>query len=290
MSDKLSDVQARLDSVQDLAAVVGAMRGIAAARAREARARLDGIRTCADTIAQAIGAALTLEQGDSAGTPDLARTNGGRIVIVLCAEQGFVGAFNEHLVAAAERQSGARATEYFFVGDRGALIAKARGMRIAWCAPMIAHASEMPGLGDRLTDALYRRLARGGVDQVTMLHATPQATEPIEIVIKTLLPFDFSRFAGGAQGQAPLTTLPLPRLLARLAEEYVYTQLCEAVLLSFAAENEARLFAMTSAQHNVRAKLAELTGQYRRLRQEEITAEIIELSAQGVAEPNKHER
>ncbi|TAL53487.1 FoF1 ATP synthase subunit gamma [Pandoraea sp.] len=289
MSDRLSDVQARLDSVQDLAAVVGAMRGIAAARAREARARLDGIRTCAGTIAQAIGAALALEQAGPAGAPRATQTGGGRIVVVLCAEQGFVGAFNEHLVGAAERQAGARPTEYFFVGDRGALIARSRRMRVGWCAPMIAHASEMPGLGDRLTDALYRRLARGGMDEVTLLHATPQAVEPIEIVSKTLLPFDFSRFAGGVPGQAPLTTLPLPRLLARLAEEYVYTQLCEAVLLSFAAENEARLFAMTSAQHNVRAKLAELTGEYRRLRQEEITAEIIELSAQGVVEPGKRE-
>jgi F-type H+-transporting ATPase subunit gamma len=50
-------------------------------------------------------------------------------------------------------------------------------------------------------------------------------------------------------------------------------------MLSFAAENEARMTAMIAARGNVARKLDEVVGSCRRLRQEEITSEIIELSA-----------
>ena len=59
--------------------------------------------------------------------------------------------------------------------------------------------------------------------------------------------------------------------------------LCEEVMLSFAAENEARMEAMIAARSNVVRKLDELVASFRRLRQEEITGEIIELSVGSVS-------
>jgi hypothetical protein len=97
VTERLSDVLERINSVRQLAAVITAMRGIAAARSREARSRLDGIRAYASTVGQAIGVALAL-------MPEQARPparRDGRIVIALCAEQGFAGAFNEHVLDAA---------------------------------------------------------------------------------------------------------------------------------------------------------------------------------------------
>jgi F-type H+-transporting ATPase subunit gamma len=66
-------------------------------------------------------------------------------------------------------------------------------------------------------------------------------------------------------------------LLAELAEEYVFAELCEALTLSLAAENEARMRAMAAAKSNVSKMLDELIARVRQLRQEEITNEIIEL-------------
>jgi F-type H+-transporting ATPase subunit gamma len=87
----------------------------------------------------------------------------------------------------------------------------------------------------------------------------------------------------------PIVTLPPEQLLDQLAEEYVYADLCAAVILSYAAENEARMQAMIAARSNVERKLDELTASYRNLRQEEITAEIIELSAGTIASTNSVE-
>jgi F-type H+-transporting ATPase subunit gamma len=305
MSNKLSEVQARMNGVHGLESVVGAMRGIAAARSREARSRLDGIRACARIVSAAIGDALlliddhaSLETANARGKQDAA------MVIVLCAEQGFVGTFNEHVIDAALASStgSARAssTEYLLLGDRGIVAATERGLNVGWSAPMVTHADEVPALADRLTGMLFQRLVAGRTTRVSVVHATPNPTASVQTVEQTLLPFDYGRFSATSSAMSsatarrnpPLITLPPQQLLSQLAEEYIFAQICEAIMLSFAAENEARMRAMIAARTNVHDKLEALTGDYRRLRQEEITSEIVELSAGSIAagRPSKKPR
>ncbi len=96
---------------------------------------------------------------------------------------------------------------------------------------------------------------------------------------RSLLPFDFRRFAVPKSAQPPLITLPPALLLARLAEEYVFAELCEAALTAFAAENEARVAAMLAAKGNLQDMLLQLQTLERQIRQDEITAEVVELAA-----------
>lgn len=56
-------------------------------------------------------------------------------------------------------------------------------------------------------------------------------------------------------------------------------QLCKVALHAFAAENEAWMTAMAAARNQIERRLAELEARQRLVRQEEITAEIIELAA-----------
>jgi len=294
MSNKLSEVQARMNGVHGLESVVGAMRGIAAARSREARSRLDGIRACARIVSAAIGDALLLiddHTSHETAAPDRDAKHDAAVVIVLCAEQGFVGTFNEHVIDAALASATAYAqsssAEYLLLGDRGIVAATERGLNVGWSAPMITHADEVPALADRLTGVLFERLVAGRTTRVSVIHATPNPTASVQTVEQILLPFDYGRFSA----TSPATTRPTPplinlapqRLLSQLAEEYIFAQLCEAIMLSFAAENEARMRAMIAARTNVHDKLEALTGDFRRLRQEEITSEIVELSAGSIA-------
>jgi F-type H+-transporting ATPase subunit gamma len=61
--------------------------------------------------------------------------------------------------------------------------------------------------------------------------------------------------------------------------EYVFALLTEAVVESIGSENAARLAAMEAAHDNVEKKLGELHLTAREARQEEITAELLELIA-----------
>ena len=185
MSNKLSEVQARMNGVHGLESVVGAMRGIAAARSREARSRLDGIRACARIVSAAIGDALLLiddHTSHDTAAPNRDAEQDAAVVIVLCAEQGFVGTFNEHVIDAALASATAYAqsssTEYLLLGDRGIVAATERGLNIGWSAPMITHADEVPALADRLTGVLFQRLVTGRTTRVSVIHATPNPAPP----------------------------------------------------------------------------------------------------------------
>ena len=78
---------------------------------------------------------------------------------------------------------------------------------------------------------------------------------------------------------APLLNLAARMLLSDLTADYMHAQLCQAALHAFAAENQARMEAMAAARRQIERQLAVVAATQRRVRQEEITAEIIELAA-----------
>jgi F-type H+-transporting ATPase subunit gamma len=283
VSGKLSEVEGRIGTVHQLESVITAMRGSAAARSHEARSRIAAIQAYAAAVGAAIGEALALApQPDDSQVPIHERSR-AHAVIALCAEQGFAGTFNERVVDAAEKHLTVEGTELLVVGNRGKMVAAERGLVVGWSAPMVAHADEVPRLANHISDAIYSRLEKNQTRRVTVIHAVPAPSASIAIVDRTLLPFDFARFKATPLAIPPLITLPPEQLLADLVEEYVYAELCEELMLSFAAENEARMRAMIAARANVARKLDELVGSFRRLRQDEITDEIIELSVGSIA-------
>lgn len=277
MSGRLAEIETRTATAQQLDAVIGAMRGIAAARSREAQRRLPGIRSSAATVGAAIGAVLAHGRAAQAALsePD----HGARIVIALCSEQGFVGSFNEQVLDYVRPRLDHARCELLLVGTRGEMAANERHLPVAWSSPAASHADDVPSLANRVTDALYVRLGARAVDHVSIIHALPGVAAASEMVEHRLIPFDFSRFPVAGRAVPPLLTLPVERLLPGLVEEYVFVEICEALMLSFAAENEARVRAMLAARTNVRDTLDELTQSYRRVRQDEITADIAELAA-----------
>jgi F-type H+-transporting ATPase subunit gamma len=288
MSGKLSEVEGRIGTVRQLNAVISAMRGIAAARSREARARLAGVRTYSSAVGTAIGTALSLasNRGPQASVGDQREA---RLLIVLCGQQGFAGSFNDRVLDKVAGYVGPVPVEILLVGDRGAMVAAERGLAVTLVAPMVVHTEEVPSLANRISEVLYQRLESKHATRVTVIHAIPGPSGSIEIVERALLPFDFTRFHVTPASIPPIVTLPPEQLLDQLAEEYVYAELCAAAMLSYAAENEARMQAMIAARSNVERKLNELIGSYRNLRQEEITAEIIELSAGTLSSTNSGE-
>lgn len=277
MSGRLGEVAAHLGTTRELGVVVSAMRSIAAARSLEARQRLGGVRAYAATLGTAIGEALALlpEPQRPAGTGDGA---GQRLVLALCAEQGFAGGYNERVLEVAAHELDGAAAGLLLVGERGEMTAAQRGLKPEWTAPMMVHLDEVQALAGSIAEALYARLDGGLMTRVTVVHMLPGEAGRQEVVARPLLPFDYSRFPVAQRSRPPLVSLAPAQLIAGLAEEYVYAELCEALVLAFAAENEARMQAMVVAQGNIEQRRGELQAEYRRVRQDEITDEIIELS------------
>ena len=276
MSGRLADISARIDTVHKLESVIKAMRGIAASRVQEANQHLQSVRSYAATIGTGISQVLARVP------PADERPNGeGHAVVVFAAEQGFAGGFSDRVFDHVARQFDAKDT-LFVVGDRGVSEAVERGWPLGWQAPMVSQPALALGLATRLTDVLFERLAAGAFGSISVVHAAPTAGGA-DIHVDRLVPFDFERFPAADDGDA-LFSLPPTVMLESLVQEYVFAQLAEAALLSFAAENEARMRAMIAAQDNTAETLAQMVATSRQLRQEEITEEILELAVSGLAQ------
>lgn len=273
MTERLADISARIAGIRQLGAVVNAMRGIAAARAQQARAQTTAVESYAAIIAAAIGRALTLiPVGDIATEPD-----GRRALVVFCAEQGFAGAFSERVLDAIAGDI--QTSQLFLVGARGGVVAGERGLAPQWTGAMSSQPANTPKLADAIAEALYPQIADGRIDALEAVFTRWRPGEGPLVERRRLFPLDMDAFRGLADGAAPLVDLGAAALLSELTADYLHAQLCDAALHAFAAENEARMEAMAAARRQIDRQLEALQASERRVRQEEITAEILELAA-----------
>lgn len=274
MTERLADISARIGGVRQLGAVVNAMRGIAAARAQQARGQLAAVDLYAGAIAASIGKALTLMPPEAAsGSSREAKL----AVVVFCAEQGFAGGFSERVLDTVGADlAGA---ELFLIGSRGEMAARERGIAAGWSSAMPPHSPGVPKLADLITEALYARIAAGVISRLDVVFSRWRSGHGVSVERHRLFPYDWSEFAQPANHNPPLVNLAPAALLGELAAAYTHARLCNAALHAFATENEARMEVMTAARSHIDRQLATLQATERQVRQEEITAEIIELAS-----------
>jgi len=284
---RLAELEGQIASVDELDDIVGAMRSLAGMRAQEAQHALPGVRRYAQSLAAAVGAALTLlPEPEPAPRHDAE----GRRALVLCvSEHGFVGGFNERLLDAAEAALTPRDL-LFTLGSRGTAVAVERGRNAIWTRPMATRIGGAPDAVDRLADELYARIARGEISRVTVMFARGrQGAGPTTIVERQLLPLDPKTLTVPPPRQPPLHNLSPRPLVERLMAEYVFALLMEAAVESIASENAARFAAMDAAHDNVTKKLSQLRQTARQERQSEITSELLDLIT-GAEAITKRER
>jgi F-type H+-transporting ATPase subunit gamma len=280
MSDRLAEVSAHLRAVRQVGAVVNAMRGMAGSRAQQARALLPAVRAYAEVATRAIGQAVALQPQER--PPDARRATGlaPPSLIVFGAEQGFVGGFADRVLDAAGAVGEAA---WLMVGARTAMLARERGRALAWQTGLPAHAAALPATALAIAEALFGAIAGAGAGRIEMVVPVWGGSEGVRIERRRLLPLDPAAFALERDGPPPLTTLAPAVLLTQLTEEYVFARICEAAVEAYVAENQARVSAMAGARSKIEAQLVELQQLEHRVRQEAITAEVVELSARAAS-------
>jgi F-type H+-transporting ATPase subunit gamma len=270
---RLAEIRGHIASMSELLDIVGAMRSLAGMRVQEAQRALPGIRRYAESMAESIGAALTLMPPPALET---APARMGRALVLCAAEHGFVGGFNERLALAAEAALGPR-DALFVLGSRGAALLLERQRRPSWTRPMATRLSGAPETVRRLTTELYARIARGEVSRVEVVFGRYRQGGAPTIEHRLLLPLDLTALASKQPRQPPIHNLEPRALLEKLVSEYVFALLTEAAVESIASENAARFAAMESARDNVAKKLEQLRQGARRARQTEVTTELLDV-------------
>lgn len=133
---------------------------------------------------------------------------------------------------------------------------------------------------DALTASVTESYLARSVDEFHILYLRFDSTTRQEPVVERLLPAPFELTRGRTSRVTAFEPEPAA-ILERLLPEFIRQAIDHAFLNSLASEDAARQEAMARASENANDVLTELTATYRRLRQESITTEMLELIGGG---------
>jgi F-type H+-transporting ATPase subunit gamma len=296
------EVRSRIASIKNINKITRAMEMVAAARLRRSEQRIAAMRPYAEGMRK-----LTRLAAEQAGglprVPVLDEHDQlNRVgVVLVTGDRGLAGAFNTNViregVRVRERVRGEGAeTSFSVVGRKGvsALTFRKLDVRTSYVGftdrPAFANARE---IGEELT----ARYVEEDLDRVELVYNRYVSPLTQHVWRQTLLPLQQADVIGEgadedeegdgeqteaerAQARSDWEYEPEPEdLLARLIPEYVTISVYRALLESAASELGARMTAMRNAAENAETMMDELTLEMNRVRQAEITQEILEVVA-----------
>ena len=294
------EVKNRISSVKNINKITRAMEMVAAARLRRAEQRISNLRPYAQSMRKLTQRAAA-EAGNVPRVPVLEDREEMRDVgiLLVTGDRGLAGAFNTNIIRAGTRlkrefEGDGADVSFAAVGRRGvsALTFRGEDLRDSYVGftdrPGFANARE---IGEALTSAYVD----GELDRVEVIYNRYVSPLTQYVRRQTLLPVQQAEVFGEgvpqeeeadeeqselekAHSRALWIYEPEPEeLLARLIPEYVNISLYRALLESAASEHGARMTAMRNAAENAESMIEDLTLEMNRVRQAEITQEILEV-------------
>jgi len=284
---ELREIQHRLESSKALREIVGAMRNLAAIYVRRAEATLRAIRPYADVVETAMRVTLARVSDQHPAAPD----ESPAVALVFASDQGLCGTYNDRVVEAALAfvQGQAASVSLVAIGRRGGQLLARHGTPPILMVPaptsLEGIRAQLPELADRVFHAYTDQHA----ERLFFVYNTYESMGRFGQHVRQVLPPSPETLGEGQArtfGYEPILTGPAAHLLGYLLEEYFYIELYRGLLESHASENGARLLSMTAASTNIDKRLIELTQAYQSVRQDVITAELLDVV--GGAEALQH--
>jgi F-type H+-transporting ATPase subunit gamma len=296
------DVKNRISSVKNVQKITRAMEMVAAARLRRAEERIDQLRPYAQELRKMTRNVAEAAGAEARNVPLLQEREEQRKVGVLLVtgDRGLAGSFNSQIIREGLRLGGelrdeGKDVEYSVVGRRGISSMRFRGEELR---------GDYAGFTDRPSFANARDIAENlvtayvdeEVDRVDLIYNRYVSPMTQYVRRQTLLPIQQAEVFGegieelskdepdvdeelaDAHRKALWVYEPDPdELLAELLPEYAQLSVYRALLESTASEHGSRMTAMRNAAENAKDVISDLTLEMNRVRQAEITQEILEV-------------
>ncbi len=274
------EIRRRIGAVRNIKQITRAMQFVAASKLKRAQDATLASRPYSEKIDEVLADLAAVLGGDE--HPLLARREGGkRLVVLITTDRGLAGPLNTNTIRFAAREITDSTGELAVVtvGRKG--LDAMRRARV----PLEAH---FAGFGDRPSFADIIPLARLVTDaylddtftrvDVVYSHFVSTLTQrPSLVSLLPIQPADDT--AEGIPGNQFIFEPDPAAVLQQLLPRYVATRLFQAVLESKASEESSRMVAMKNATENAADLIDDLTLSYNKVRQSNITREMIEIAS-----------
>ncbi len=285
------DIRRRIKSVKNTAQITRAMQMVASSKMRKAQLAALAGRPYAMLMNDVL-AAVSAGAGDFTHPLIEKREGKKRAVIVVSTDKGLCGALNSNLLREAGRFD-LDTTVYVCAGKKGAQFVHRTKRNLAAefsykDNPQFAEARAISKFAQDL-------FLKGEVDRVDVLYTNfintlsqkPEVRQILPIGKLAALEADLTgESAGGELGKSDVEYLFEPNaadVLGNLLPHYVNFQVFQFLLEAKASEHSSRMVAMKNATDNAKQLIKDLTLEYNKLRQANITKELLEITTAQMA-------
>ncbi|MCI0537617.1 MAG: ATP synthase F1 subunit gamma [Verrucomicrobiales bacterium] len=285
------DIRRRIKSVKNTAQITKAMQMVAASKMRKAQQAALAGRPYA-MLMNSVLAQVTANAGDFTHPLIEVREGQKRAVILVSSDKGLAGALNSNLMREASRFDRDN-TVFIAAGRKGSQFVARTKRRLAAeftykDAPIFAEARAISKFAQDL-------FTKREVDAVDVLFTNFISTLNQKPEVRTLLPvgeikaLDSEVEGGGgetklAAGATEFLFEPSPAaVLGAVLPHYLNYQVYQILLEAKASEHSSRMVAMKNATDNAKQLIKDLTLEYNKLRQANITKELLEITSAAMA-------
>jgi F-type H+-transporting ATPase subunit gamma len=272
------DIRRRINAAKNIKQITRAMQFVAASKLRRAQESTLAARPYSEKIDEVLADVAAVLSGTD--HPLLADPEGAkRLIILITTDRGLAGPLNTNVVRFIAREI----TEY--QGDL-AVVSVGRKGRDAMRRARVPIEAHFPGFGDKPKFADVLPLARlitddflsGGYGRIDLVYSRFISTLSQKPLLDTLLPIEPTEDTEGIPGNQFIFEPSPAAVLEQLLPRYVATRLYHAVLEGKASEESSRMVAMKNATENAEELIDDLTLAYNKVRQSNITREMIEIA------------
>ena len=274
------DIRRRIGAVKNIKQITRAMQFVAASKLKRAQDATLASRPYSEKLDEVLAdLAAVLGEADH---PLLAeRPEGGkRLIVLITTDRGLAGPLNTNTIRFASREILDHPGDLTVVtvGRKGRDAMRRAGV------PLEAH---FAGFGDRPSFADTLPLARlitddfliGTYGQVDIIYSRFVSTLVQKPDMFQLLPIPETKDTEGIPGNQFIFEPGAAAVLEQLVPRYVATRIFQAVLEAKASEESSRMVAMKNATENAEDLIEDLTLSYNKVRQANITREMIEIAS-----------
>src|SRR6266498_4159411 len=286
------DLRRRIKSIRNTSQITKAMQMVAAAKMRKAQQAALAGRPYASLMNEVL-AEVTANAGDFTHPLMETREVRKRALIVVSTDKGLCGALNSNLLREAAKFD-KETTLHITAGRKASqFIARTKRQLAAEFtykdAPLFSEARAI----SRFAQDMF---IKGEVDAVDILFTNFISTLTQKPEVRTLLPVGEIRAVqaeleeGAAAGSKLLKGATeflfepgADQVLGALLPHYLNFQVYQILLEAKASEYSARMVAMKNATDNAQQLIKDLTLEYNKLRQANITKELLEITTAQMA-------
>ena len=280
-----NDLLHRINSVKQTVQISGAQKLIATAQIGKARRMFADSKPYHDRIAAAVAEVLRQCPDVNSDYIEHVRTPGiRRGLLVLSANRGLAGGFNNNVIHFTEQYLAEKPAAYIIVlghACRSHLIRMGFPVDRDYDQPL-----EPPALftAREMAEKIFGMLERSQLDTFDIIYTTYRSAVKMEPVLERLLPLSRALFNEPGEPKDSFSFEPGPeRVLASMILKYLKGFIYGCLTDTWICELTSRVTAMDNAMRNGNDILARLNLVYNRTRQAAITQEITEIVAGAAA-------